>query len=97
MAKSSKRGSIISAKGVEVLGLTPFALYLAVNGREYMLDYQRFPWFRQASIEQVSDVKLSNKVHLHWPTLDLDLHVESLASPERYPLVSKKSKLRERP
>jgi hypothetical protein len=27
--------------------------------------------------------------HLYWPTLDVDLSVESLRHPERYPLVSR--------
>jgi hypothetical protein len=27
--------------------------------------------------------------HLYWPELDVDLHVDSLAHPENYPLVSR--------
>jgi len=27
--------------------------------------------------------------HLHWPDLDVDLSVESIEHPERYPLTSK--------
>lgn len=91
MPKSSPRGSATSAE-VTVLGLTPHALWLLVNGREHMLDYTRFPWFRDASMREVLDVRLEFGVHLRWPTLDVDLHVDSLEHPERFPLAS-----RERP
>ena len=87
MAKSRALGRSTSAD-VEVLGLTPHALWLIVRGKEYMLDYERFPWFRQASIESVSDVQLRHE-HLHWPSLDVDLEVECLLHPERYPLVAR--------
>ncbi len=88
MRKSSARGTSISTTEVEILGLTPHALWLLVGGREYMLDYRRFPWFQDASMRDLRQVELRFD-HLHWPTLDVDLHVDSLAEPERFPLVSK--------
>lgn len=87
MPKSSGRGTSTSVE-VEILGLTPHALWLLVGGHEYMLDFARFPWFRHASIEQIQHVELRFG-HLHWPTLDVDLHLESLGDPERFPLVSR--------
>jgi hypothetical protein len=74
---------------VEVLGLTPHALWLLVQDRELMLDFKTFPWFRKASIDQVCDVVLLHGQHLHWSKLDVDLHVDSVEHPERFPLVSR--------
>jgi hypothetical protein len=74
---------------VEVLGLTPHALWLLVQDRELMLDFKTFPWFRKASIDQVCDVVLLHGQHLHWSQLDVDLHVDSVEHPERFPLVSR--------
>jgi hypothetical protein len=85
MAKSSARGARTS---VEVLGLTPHALWLMVKGSELMLDFTRFPWFARASLEDVCDVTLLHGQHLCWPRLDIDLHVDSIEHPERFPLVS---------
>ena len=85
MAKSSARGARTS---VEVQGFTPHALWLMVRGRELMLDFKRFPWFRTASMEDVCDVTLLHGQHLHWPRLDVDLHIDSIEHPERFPLVS---------
>jgi hypothetical protein len=87
MRKSSVRGARTSA---EVLGLTPHALWLLVGGKEYMLDFKRFPWFRSAAIADVCDLTFEHGYHLHWPKLDIDLHLDSLEHPERFPLLSKK-------
>jgi len=35
-------------------------------------------------------VELRHPHHLHWPDLDVDLAVESIEHPERFPLVSQK-------
>ena len=87
MARSSARGAPTSAD-VQVLGLTPHALWLMLGERELMLDFQRFPWFSRASLEDVCDVVLIHRHHLHWPRLDVDLHVDSIEHPERFPLVA---------
>lgn len=87
MAKSSARGASTSAE-VEILGLTPHALWILVRGTEYMLDYTRFPWFHEATMAQVQQVELTFE-HLYWSALDVDLHVDSLAEPDRFPLISR--------
>lgn len=88
MPKSSARGAPVS-RDVEVLALTPHALWLLVEGREHMLDFERFPWFREASIRTAMNVELRFGAHLHWPDLDVDLHVDSLSDPGRFPLVAR--------
>ena len=89
MARSSARGVRTSA-APEVLGLTPHALWILVGDRELMLDFRRFPWFATASVADACDVVLLHGQHLHWPRLDVDLHVDSVEHPERFPLISRK-------
>jgi hypothetical protein len=36
----------------------------------------------------ITNVQLPSPHHLYWPDLDIDLAVESIEHPERYPLVS---------
>ena len=92
MPRSPARGADTSAE-IEVLGLTPHALWISVRGEERMLDYARFPWFREATIAEVQRFELRFD-HIYWPALDVDLHLDSLAHPERFPLVSKVARKR---
>jgi hypothetical protein len=73
----------------EVLNVSPHGFWLLVDGREHFLDFDLFPWFRQATLEQLFNVKVHHREHLHWPQLDVDLDVDRVEHPERYPLVAK--------
>jgi len=83
--KSSTRGAGTSQ--VEVSNIDQFGLWILIADKEYFLPYDDFPWFRQARIEQILNVELLRQGHLHWPELDVDLCVESLAMPDRFPLI----------
>ena len=82
--KSAKRGKNISE--VEVQGISKSGVWLYVNGAEYLLTYDEYPWFKNAKISEVMNVKLINGDHLEWPELDVDLEIDSLKNPEKYPL-----------
>ena len=85
--KSRKPGTHTSAPPVEVLGISPHGVWLWVEGREFLLTFDRHPWFRDATIAQIHHVELLQGVHLRWPDLDVDIAVDSLVHPEKYPLV----------
>jgi hypothetical protein len=53
------------------------------------MPFSKFPWFRTATIAEIVKVRRPHKDHLHWPDLDVDIAVDSIEHPERYPLVSK--------
>jgi hypothetical protein len=72
----------------EVSGVTRNGIWLLVCERELFMPFDEFPWFRGASLESVFNVELAHRGHLRWPELDIDLAVESIEHPERYPLVS---------
>lgn len=77
-----------STLAVEVTNVSPHGFWLLVEQREYFVPFKDFPWFRDASIAELMKVELPSTHHLYWPELDIDLAVESLDHPERYPLVS---------
>ena len=82
--KSSKLGK--STSQVEV-HTTPFGMWILVLDTEYFLAFKDYPWFESAKISDVYDVELLHDAHLHWPTLDVDLDLDSLKNPEKYPLI----------
>ena len=75
---------------VEVTNISTHGFWILLEDRELFLPFEYFPWFREASIKQITEVTLPHPGHLHWPELDTDLEVESILHPERYPLVYKK-------
>ena len=72
----------------EVTNVSPHGFWLFVGERELFVPFKQFPWFRDASVREITNVRLPSPHHLYWPDLDIDLAVESLEYPERYPLVS---------
>jgi hypothetical protein len=73
--------------GVEVLNISKHGFWISARGREHFLSFEHFPWFKDATVGSIINVKLLHSHHLYWPDLDVDLELESIESPEQYPLV----------
>jgi hypothetical protein len=58
---------------VEVTNVSPFGFWLLLSGEELYLAFADFPWFRDATIAE----------------LDVDVAVESIRDPQRFPLMSR--------
>ena len=74
---------------VEVSHISKHGIWLLLGEREMFLSYNDFPWFKDASVSAVLNVQLPQPQHLYWPDLDIDLAVQSIEHPERFPLVAK--------
>lgn len=85
--KSGPRGRSTSV--VEVTNISANGFWLLVGDAELFMSFEDFPWFRQAAVGQILNVELPSEHHLYWPELDVDLAVESIRHPDRFPLVSK--------
>lgn len=66
-------------------------LMLSVLGQDYFVSFNRLPWMKNAAVRDVLDVQMSGYDAIEWPKLDIDLEIDSLKHPERYPLVMKKN------
>jgi hypothetical protein len=73
----------------EVTNISPQGLWLLLGDRELFASFTDFPWFRNATIAELTHVEWPSPNHLYWPALDLDLAVDSLAHPAAYPLMSR--------
>ena len=74
---------------VEVTNISPHGFWLLLDDRELFLPFQEFPWFKQVPVESIVRVERPGSDHLYWPELDVDLSVDSIEHPERYPLKSR--------
>jgi hypothetical protein len=85
--KSALAGKNISE--VEITNVSRHGFWLLINDRELFLPFEKFPWFRDVPIGHLLRVEQPHAMHLHWPDLDVDLAVESIEFPERFPLISR--------
>ena len=79
----------ISTSGVELSNVSPHGPWLLVDGEELYLPFEEFPWFRDASIGQLSRIERPSRDHIRWPDLDVDLTLDAIEDPKAYPLVSR--------
>ena len=86
--KSAQRGRVILA--AEVTNIAPHGIWMLIHGSDKFLSFEYFPWFRDARVSSIHAVEMPSENHLYWPELDIDLAVESIDDPERFPLVSNK-------
>ncbi|WP_455591764.1 DUF2442 domain-containing protein [Bacteroides sp.] len=68
-------------------------IMISVLGNDYFISYNRMPWLKEARISDVLDVRMSGRSSIEWETLGVDLEIESLKHPERYPLIMKRNPL----
>jgi hypothetical protein len=81
----------MSTSAVEVTNISKHGFWLMVGDRERFLPFDAFPWFRSATVDELLGVELAAPGHLRWPKLDIDLAVDSIDHPEKYPLLSQQT------
>ena len=74
---------------IEVSLVSNQGFWLLAEDEELFLSYADFPWFKEATIAQITNVERPSADHLYWPSLDIDLSVESVRDPSRFPLIAK--------
>ncbi|MGD9213070.1 MAG: DUF2442 domain-containing protein [Desulfobacteraceae bacterium] len=74
---------------VEVTHISKHGIWLLTENRELFIPFDKFPWFKDAPIGKIINVEEPTPGHFYWPELDVDLGVESIEHPERFPLKSK--------
>ncbi len=78
-----------NSSAVQVSLVSNQGFWLLADNEELFLAYVDFPWFKEATIAQITNVQRPSADHLYWPSLDIDLSVESVRDPSMFPLVSK--------
>jgi hypothetical protein len=71
--------------GVEVTNVSGHCVWILIDDEEIALPYSEFSWLKEATIQQIFNVLRTTSDHLFWPDSDIDLSVESIRHPERFP------------
>ena len=72
----------------EVTNISSHGLWILSNGKEFFLSYDNFPWFKDKTVNDIIKVESFGQGHLYWENLDVDLSLEMIEHPERFPLQS---------
>ncbi|PZU96575.1 MAG: DUF2442 domain-containing protein [Leptolyngbya sp.] len=83
----SEAHGVIASK-TEVSNISVNGLWLLCHDQEYFLPYEEFSWFRDAPVKHVFNLEEPHPGHLYWPDLDIDLSLETIQHPERFPLIA---------
>lgn len=76
---------------VEVTNVSKHGFWLLLGDEELFVPFAGFPWFKEAPISKILHVECPHAHHLYWPDLDVDLAVESIRHPEKFPLLARNS------
>ncbi|MGQ0556182.1 MAG: DUF2442 domain-containing protein [Nitrospiraceae bacterium] len=75
--------------GVEVTHISKHGIWLATRDHEIFISFKEFPWFQDATVRKLMNVKQRTPTCLHWPDLAIDLAVQSVRC---FPLLSQTSR-----
>ena len=70
----------------EVTNISNHGLWILAGDKELFLPYEQFPWFKDKTINDITKVESFGEGHLYWENLDVDLSLEMIEHPERFPL-----------
>lgn len=74
---------------ISVENITPAGIWISAKNKEYFLSYRDFPYFLNQTLKSIQNVRLLHGYHLYWPDLDVDLEIDNIENPDKYPLKSK--------
>jgi hypothetical protein len=73
----------------EVTNISNHGVWILYGDKEFFLSYEDFPWFKDEPIRKIFNVEEITPGHLYWQDLDVDLSMEIIEHPERFPLKAK--------
>ena len=87
MKRNSTNGGTNTS--VKVHAIVSNGILIEVKGNTYFLPYQSNPWFEHATVSDIFNVEMFGNEGIRWNALDVDLAIDSLIHPEKYPLIAK--------
>lgn len=70
----------------DLVSVSPEGFTLSLGDREVFVDFELFPWFREATIDEIANVTRPDFDRLHWERLDVDLSIDAIEHSEHSPL-----------
>lgn len=78
-----------NTSSIEVTHISSHGVWLLAHDKEFFMPYDEFPWFKDQPVKSIIHVEEQMSGHFYWPDIDIDLTVELIEHPERFPLKAK--------
>ncbi len=70
----------------QITSIEQDGFWLLTEEGEFFVPFERYPAFLKAKVEQIFDFEQDDDA-LYWPELDIDIELDALKHPEKYPLI----------
>ena len=84
MTNSQTLGETISQP--EITNISSYGVWLLSNDKELFMAFEDFPWFKDIPVGKILNVEEPTPGHFYWPDLDVDLSIDCIEHPDRFPL-----------
>lgn len=74
----------------EVKFISNDGFLMEVNGKQYFASFQDFPFLYDMPISEAYNVEYLGQGDIRWEKSDIDLNIDILSNPDKYPIVMHK-------
>jgi hypothetical protein len=78
-----------TTSAIEVTNISAHGFWVLTEAGEFFLSFDDFPWFKDVAVGKILNVQEPSSGHYYWPDLDVDLSLEIIRNPQRFPLKAK--------
>jgi hypothetical protein len=71
---------------IEITDIGAHGIRMLRADEELFLSYRDFPWFKNQSRQKIENVTEVSPEHFYWPEIDVDLCLDSIRHPDKFPL-----------
>jgi hypothetical protein len=83
-------GKNISPEGAieqaQITSIEQDGFWLLTNEGEFFVPFERYHAFRKGRVDQIFNFDQDDEA-FYWPELDIDIELDALKNPEKYPLI----------
>ncbi|MDR0823469.1 MAG: DUF2442 domain-containing protein [Prevotella sp.] len=75
-----------SITDLSVIAINSLGVDIFCNGEKLLISYDFCPYFKDAKVKDIFDVRLIGGDVLCWDNLDIHILIDSIKHPEKYPI-----------
>lgn len=78
-------GEVISQTEIKITSIEQDGFWMLIDDQEYFISFEQYPDFCSATLDQIFNFRYAFE-EIHWPDMDIDIELDALRHPERFPL-----------